>query len=93
MSKSSRAVSVADLGKDPSGVVRRVRRSRHPVVIRESGRAQAVLLSLEAYERNQREHEILRELARGEREIAAGRGFSLTQVLKDADKVLKRARK
>ena len=42
---------------------------------------------------NQRESEILRELARGEREIAAGRGFSLTQVLKDADKVLKRARK
>ncbi len=63
------------------------------MVIRESGRAQAVLLSLETYERNQRESEILRELARGEREITAGRGFSLTQVLKDADKVLKRARK
>ena len=37
--------------------------------------------------------EILRELARGEREIAAGRGFSLEKVLADADKVLARALK
>jgi DNA-binding CsgD family transcriptional regulator len=41
----------------------------------------------------ERERKILRELARGEREIAAGRGISLERVLADADKVLARARK
>jgi prevent-host-death family protein len=93
MSKPARAISLAELGENPADVVRRVRRSKHPVVIRARGRAQAVLLSLEAYERGQRERDLLRELARGEREIAAGRGFSLEQVFDDADKVLKRPRK
>jgi hypothetical protein len=46
-----------------------------------------------AYERSQREREILVALARGEREIAAGRRFSLERVLGDADKVLARPRK
>jgi PHD/YefM family antitoxin component YafN of YafNO toxin-antitoxin module len=60
------------------------------MMLTERGRAQAVLLSVEAYERGEREREILRELARGEREIAAGRGFPLERVLADADKVLAR---
>ena len=91
MAKASKAVSVVELRKNPAGVVRRVHGSKRPVIVTERGRARAVRLSLEAYERGERE--ILRELARGEREIAAGRGFSLEKVLADADKVLARARK
>lgn len=93
MAKSARNVSVAELGENPGRVVRRVRASKHPLVLTERGRAQAVLLSVEAFERNEREREILRELARGEREIASGRGFSVEKVLADADRVLARARK
>jgi len=63
------------------------------MMLTEKGRAQAVLLSVEAYERSEREREILRELARGESAIAAGRGLSLERVLADADKVLARSRK
>jgi PHD/YefM family antitoxin component YafN of YafNO toxin-antitoxin module len=62
-------------------------------MVTERGRAQAVLLGVEAFERNERERQILRELARGEREIASGRGSSLEKVLADADKILARARK
>jgi prevent-host-death family protein len=93
MGKSTRNVSVAELGENPGRVVRRVQSSRKPLVLTERGRAQAVLLSVETFERNEREREILRELARGEREIALGRGFSLEKVLADADKVLARTRK
>lgn len=93
MAKSARNVSVAELGEDPGRVVRRVRASKQPVMLTERGQAQAVLLSVEAYERSEREREILRELARGEREIASGRGFSLDKVLADAEKVLARSRK
>jgi DNA-binding CsgD family transcriptional regulator len=50
-------------------------------------------LSVETYERGERERKLLRELARGEREIAAGRGISLDRVLVDADKVLARTRR
>jgi hypothetical protein len=63
------------------------------MMLTERGRAQAVLLSLEAYERREREREILRELVRGERAIAVGRGFPLERVLADGDKVLARSRK
>lgn len=93
MAKASRVVSVAQLRQNPAGVVRRVRASRRPLVVTQKGRATAVLLSVETYERGERERKILRELARGEREIAAGRGSSLERVLADADKVLARIRK
>ena len=52
-----------------------------------------MLLSVEDYECSEHERRILLALARGEREIAAGRGFSLARVLGDADKVLARSRK
>jgi prevent-host-death family protein len=93
VAKTSKAVSIAELRENSAGVVRRVSGSKRPVIVTERGRARAVLLSVEAYERGEREREILRELARGEREIAVGRGFSLEKVLADADKVLARARK
>lgn len=92
MARSSRAVSVGELRADPARVVRRVLASKRPVVVTERGRARAVLLSVEAYERGERERDLLRELARGEREIAKGRGFSLERVLADAHKVLDRDR-
>lgn len=93
MAKSARNVSFAELGENPSGVARRVRGSKGPIVVTERGRAQAVLLSVEAFERGERERAILRELARGEKEIASGVGFSLDKVLADADKILSRRRK
>jgi prevent-host-death family protein len=93
VARTSKAVSLAELRKDSAGVVRRVSGSRRPVIVTDKGRARAVLLSVEAYESGEREREILRELVRGEREIAAGRSFSLEKVLADADEVLGRARK
>ena len=89
----SRAVSVAELSENPAGVVRRVRGSKLPVRLTAGGRTQAILLSVETYERNERERAILLALARGEREMVAGRGFSLERVLGDADKILARARR
>jgi PHD/YefM family antitoxin component YafN of YafNO toxin-antitoxin module len=45
-----------------------------PVVITQRGRAAAVLMSVEAYERTQYENGILRALARGETDVVAGVG-------------------
>ena len=92
MAKRSTAITVSQLLDDPAGVVRRVRGSNRPVRLTQRGRTQAILLSVDAYERNEREREMLRALAQGEREIASGRGFSLDRVLADADKVLTRRR-
>ncbi|MBS3919954.1 MAG: hypothetical protein KG012_13825 [Deltaproteobacteria bacterium] len=44
---------------------------------------------MEAYEHSQHELELLRLLARGEKEIEAGKGYDLDAVLTEADSLLK----
>lgn len=88
MDKVPEIVPVTDLRQDAAGVLRRLKKSRDLLVITQRGRAMAVLLSLDAYERSRQELEILRLLARGENEIASGKGYSLDSVLKEADEIL-----
>jgi prevent-host-death family protein len=87
-SKAHQTIPISELEHDASSVFMRLRESDMPAVITESGRATAVILSIEAYERAQAEREILTLLARGEREIAADQGFDLDEVLAEADAVL-----
>jgi len=84
-------IPITDLRQDAAKALDRVRRSREPVVITQRGRAAAVMLSMEAYEHGERERQILRLLASGEREIAKGKGRNLDAVLADADQVLRDA--
>jgi len=65
-----------------------VQQAHLPVVITQRGRAAAVMLSVEAYERGERERAILERLIRGENEIASGEGDDLQAVLADADALL-----
>jgi prevent-host-death family protein len=84
---------VTDLRQDAAAALKRVRASGQPIVITQRGRAAAVMLSVEAYERAEHERQLLRLLARGEKEIAAGQGFDLGEVLEEADTLLTRASK
>jgi len=88
MSKVPAIVPISDLRQDSAAVLERVRRTKEPVFITQRGRAAAVLLDVGAYEQAAREHEILRLLAQGEREIAAGAGHDLDEVLAEADRLL-----
>ena len=64
------------------------RDSKKPLVITQRGRAAAVMLSVEAFEQSERDRELLRLLARGEREIEAGEGYDMDSVLAEADALL-----
>jgi prevent-host-death family protein len=86
-------IPITDLRQHAAAALRRVRTSKRPVVITQRGRAAAVMLSVEAYERAEHEREILRLLARGEREIAAGAGHDLDSVLAEADALLDKDRR
>ena len=88
MGKVPTIVPITDLRQDAATVLRRVRSSHEPVVITQRGRAAAVLMSAEAYARAERDRELLRLLARGEKEIAAGKGHDLDAVLAEADALL-----
>jgi prevent-host-death family protein len=81
-------IPVSDLRQDAAKVLKRVKDSREPVVITQRGRAAAVMLSVEAFEQSERDRELLRLLAKGEREIEAGEGHDLDSVLAEADALL-----
>jgi prevent-host-death family protein len=83
-------IPVSDLRQDAAGTLRRVSRSKQPLVVTQRGRATAVLLGIDAYQRGEQERAILKLLAQGEREIRAGRGRDLEAVLAEADDILTR---
>jgi prevent-host-death family protein len=61
-------IPVSDLRQDSAKVLRRLKESREPIVITQRGRAAAVMLSVEAFEQSERDKELLRLLAKGERD-------------------------
>jgi prevent-host-death family protein len=88
MTKVPEIIPITDLRQDSSAVLKRVRASRQPLIITQRGRAAAVMLSVEEYERSENERQILRLLAQGEKEIAASKGYDLETVLAEADAIL-----
>ena len=83
-------IPISDLRQGAADLLGRIRKNRKPVIITQRGRAAAVIVSVESYEEAEREREMLRRIARGEREIKAGRGHDLASVMADADKLLSR---
>lgn len=81
-------ISVSELCRNFAEVLKRVRRSNQPILITYYGQAAAILLNVEMYRRSEHERDLLRLLAQGEREIAAGRGFDLDSVLGETDDLL-----
>ena len=81
-------IPVTDLRQDAAGILKKLKESKGPLVVTQRGRAIAVIQSVDAYERGERERQLLRQLAAGERDIAAGAGRSLDEVLREADALL-----
>lgn len=92
MPNAPKIIPISDLRQNASDVVKNVQSSGEPVFITQRGRAAAVMISMEVYEKNQHELDILHLLARGEKEIAAGTGYELGDVLKEADLYLEAAK-
>ncbi|MBI2851473.1 MAG: type II toxin-antitoxin system Phd/YefM family antitoxin [Chloroflexi bacterium] len=90
MAKTPKIIPVSDLRQKTSDVLKEIS-SGEPVFITQRGRAAAVIVSMKAYERSQHELDVLRLLAQGEKEIEAGSGYELDDVLKEADRFLESA--
>jgi prevent-host-death family protein len=85
-------IPISDLRQNASDVVKSLSSSREPVFITQRGRAAAVMVSMEVYQNSQHEMDVLHLLARGEKEIEAGIGHELDDVLKEADRFLEAAK-
>ncbi len=92
MAKAPKIIPISDLRQNASYIVKTVLTSREPVFITQRGRAAAVMISMEAYKDSQHELDILRLLARGEKEIEKGVGYEFDDVMKEADRLLEAAR-
>jgi prevent-host-death family protein len=88
MSKLSKLIPITDLRQDAARVLKRVQDMKEPVIITQRGRAAAVMMSTDAYEKAEHDRQLLRLLARGDKEIAAGKGYDLETVMAEADELL-----
>ncbi len=90
MGKLLNILPVSDLRQDAAKVLKKLRDNDEPIVITQRGRAAAVMIGVEAYEKSEHDKEILRLLANGDKEIEKGEGFDLDAVLAEADLILSR---
>ncbi len=81
-------IPISELRREVASIVKDISTSPDPVVITQRGRAAVVMVSAESYQRSQHELEILKILARGEQEIAAGDTYSMDEVFAEADQIL-----
>ena len=88
MAKLSNIIPVSDLRQDAAKLLKQLRNSRDPVIITQRGRATAVIMGVDAYEESEHEKELLRLLAKGDKEIETGQGYDLDTVLAEADAIL-----
>ena len=88
MGKLTNILPVSDLRQDAAKVLKKLRNNQEPIIITQRGRAAAVIIGVEAYEKSEHDKEILRLLAKGEKEIESGEGYDLDTVLSEADLIL-----
>ena len=88
MGKLANIIPVSDLRQDAAKLLKKVNKSSEPFIITQRGRAAAVLIGVEAYEKFEHEKELLRLLARGDREVELDAGYDLDTVFAEADALL-----
>ena len=88
MGKLMNILPISDLRQDAANVLKKLRDNKEPIIITQRGRAAAVIIGVEAYEKSEHEKEILRLLAKGDMEIEIGKGYDIDTVLAEADLIL-----
>jgi len=88
MGKLMNILPVSDLRQNAAKILKKLRENNEPIIITQRGRAAAVIIGVEAYEKSEHDKEILRLLAKGEKEIEIGESYDLDTVLAEADLIL-----
>ena len=88
MGKLSNIIPVSDLRQGAAKLLKQLQKDQEPLVITQRGRASAIILGVGAYEKLEQEREILKLLAKGEKEIDAGIGYDLDTLFAEADDLL-----
>ena len=90
MGKLMNIIPVSDLRQDAAKILKKLRKENEPIVITQRGRAAAVMIGVEAYQKSEQDIELLRLLAKGDREIEINEGYDLNDIFAEADLILAR---
>jgi len=90
MSAMPDIIPISELRQDATSVLKRTATTGNPVFVTQHGRASAVVMSAAAYEKAQNELGVLKMLLQGRKEIEAGVGRELSEVMAEADEILAR---
>ncbi|MCP3892485.1 MAG: type II toxin-antitoxin system Phd/YefM family antitoxin [Desulfobulbaceae bacterium] len=88
MGRLSNIIPVSDLRQDTAKLLKQLKNTKEPLIITQRGRATAVMIGVDAYEKSEHEKELLRLLAKGDKEIEIGEGYDLDIILAEADALL-----
>lgn len=88
MGKLLDILPVSDLRQNAGKILKKLRHNKEPIIITQRGRAAAVIIGIEAYEKSEHDKELLRLLAKGDKGIEMGEGYDLDTVLAEADLIL-----
>ena len=88
MGKLLDIIPISDLRQNAAKIMKHLQDSKEPLIITQRGRAAAIMISVEAYKQSEHDKELLRLLAKGDREIEIGEGYNLNNVLAEADALL-----
>jgi len=88
MGKLPNIIPVSDLRQDAAKLLKQLKNNKEPLIITQRGRATAVIIGVDAYEKSEHEKELLLLLAKGDREIEIGEGYDLDTVFAEADALL-----
>ena len=88
MGKLTNIIPVSDLRQNAAKLLKELKKTNEPLIITQRGRAAAVMIGVDAYEKSENEKELLRLLAMGEKEIEKGEGYDLDTVLAESDALL-----
>ena len=81
-------IPISELRQDATSVLKRTALTGNPVFVTQHGKASAVVMSAAAYEKAQNEFGILKMLLQGRRDIEAGIGHDLDEVMAEVDALL-----
>lgn len=88
MGKLIDIIPVSDLRHDAAKILKHLHESNAPLIITQRGRAAAVMVSIDAYNKSEHDKELLSILAKGEMEIREGVGADIDTVMAEADSLL-----
>ena len=80
------------LKSNAAGVVRNAARSGRPLIVTQNGEAKAVVMGVAQYDEWRRNLTLLKLIAQGEADVAAGRLAGQAEAFRRAEKAIRRAK-